>query len=326
MRVDRRSLLAGSTAIAADLLTSSPSLALGRHHQDTAGAQQAAEELSVLEAQEHLPALYEFYARMHPDAQAIIPRHVVIGWFQDNWHPKGAHQAVATGVRVIDWTWGVNGATYPDTHEVSYIQEFDHSSTERDVVRLVLAGGSWRWFFGRSRAFVDAQIALYNDRAYIPQAGVVPYDLHRAVDAQPTVIPSLPIRVGDATGQVVSDAHHLPDYAMHMPPAIQYRIGEFPVGYARATTLRAEFEVAETVELIVNERVESPPFRLISWNLDPANAVPFAHYEHFASEAVGSAQTIIWGDASGSVLWEISFVSESSLQDLAQALIALAAA
>lgn len=320
-RFDRRTLVGGAVATAGTLAL--PRTPLAQTSNDR-GAMAAAEELSVLEATEHLPALYEFYARMHPDAQAIVPRHVVIGWYRDNWQPKGPRPAQATGYSFVDWTWPVNGVSYRDVAEVSFVQEFDNAPAIEDVVRLAFAEGQWRWFFGRDSAWVEEQIAFYNDQAYIEQAGIVPYNLDQVVGADRMVIESLPIQIGNAQGELVSDARQIPDHAAHMPMAIQYREAEFPVGYAMATTLKPGYGMQGTVDQIVTEHVESPPFTLLAWNLDPDNGVPFAHYEHLASEAVGNAQTITWGGAGDTTLWQISFVGEDRLEELARAMVAMA--
>lgn|GEM_PF-3404649 len=321
-RLDRRALMAGTLALAGGLIL--PPGTRSQSNQGRTSAMIAAEELSVMEAQTHLPALYEFYARLHPDGQEIIPRHVVIGWYQDNWHPKGPHPATATGASIVTWTWPVNGVAYSNVYEVSYIQEFDNAPTRNDVVRLVYVEPYFRWFFGRSKAFVDEQIAFYNAEAYIPQGGDVPYDLQRVVNSEPEVVQSLPIQIGDAQATLITDARQLPDYAASMPLGVQYKSAEYPVGYARATILASGYSMAGTIQQIVDDGVETPPFRLISWNLDPANAVPFAHFEQLASEAVGNAQTIVWGSATGRTLWEISFVNVDDLETLAAALIAMA--
>ena len=58
------------------------------------------------------------------------------------------------------WTWEVTGETYPYTATVSFEQPFADGSVVDDVVRLVQdQNGEWRWFFGRTRTFVEAQIA-----------------------------------------------------------------------------------------------------------------------------------------------------------------------
>jgi hypothetical protein len=77
--------------------------------------------LSELEAQNSFNALYDL---IHPDAHAVIPRNAVVGWYIDNFAPRGASAATITGVRFISWTWAVTGVTYPVTAEVSFTQEF----------------------------------------------------------------------------------------------------------------------------------------------------------------------------------------------------------
>src|SRR5699024_6832730 len=101
-----------------------------------------------------------FYARMHPDAQAIVPRHVVIRYFREVFQQRNPEPAIATGVTYKSWTWGVNGVTYPHTAEVSFTQRFGGETIE-DVVRLVEHHGEWKWFFGRDRAWVDEQIRRF---------------------------------------------------------------------------------------------------------------------------------------------------------------------
>jgi hypothetical protein len=65
-------------------------------------------------------------------------------------------------VRFVEWTWPVTGKTYPITAEVSFRQPFANGTVAEEVVRLVQdANGEWRWFFGRSREFVDEQIARH---------------------------------------------------------------------------------------------------------------------------------------------------------------------
>lgn len=321
-RTSRRNVIVAGTLAASGLVM--PKFTAAQRDPDITEALAAAEELSVLEATEHLPALYTFYDRMHPDAQAIIPRHVVIGWYRDNWQPMGPQPAVATAGAVKEWTWPVNGVTYTDTYEVFFTQEFDNAPTREDVVRLVYVEPHFRWFFGRNEEFVNEQIAYYNDLAYIPQGGSVPFDLQRVIGADPGIITSLPSQIDGSVMQPVTDAVLLPEYAESMPTGVQYKDAEFPVGYARATRLRSGFGVADTIDKIVDDAVETPPFRLISWNLEPANEVPFARFEHLGSEAIGNVQTIFWGAEGGNTLWEISFFDVDSLATLAAALVDLA--
>ena len=119
------------------------------------------------------------------------------------------------------------------------------------------------------------------------------------------------------------DARDLPEHAAYIPTAIQYRNADFPVGYATATALKRGHSIIPTIDQLVWGRIQAPPFRLVGWNLVPDSSVPFAHCEHFACKAVGNAQTIVWGGASDTTLWEISFVGEDALESLARALVAL---
>jgi predicted metalloprotease len=64
----------------------------------------------------------------------------------------------------------VTGDTYQGAAEVSFRQPFEDGTVADDVGRLVPdAEGRWRWFFGRSREFVNEQIARYSPAG--PEAG-----------------------------------------------------------------------------------------------------------------------------------------------------------
>ena len=133
---------------------------------DERAAAQVAVQLSYLESIGDFNALYD---RIHPDAHALVPRAAVIGWYQNEFYPLGPGVATVTGVRFVQWSWPVNGYTYPYTAEVSFVQPFANGTVLEDVVRLVQDDlGEWRWFFGRSREFVEEQIARYAPQ---PQVG-----------------------------------------------------------------------------------------------------------------------------------------------------------
>jgi len=153
--------------VTAAVLTSwVPTARAGVAQADEADAAATAVDLSRLEAASDFNTLYD---RIHPDVHAVVPRAAVIGWFQNEWAPLGPGVSTVTGVRFVAWTWEVTGVTYPFTAEVSFEQPFADGSIRQDVVRLVPdAKGEWRWFFGRSRAFVDEQIARYVPAAPIP--------------------------------------------------------------------------------------------------------------------------------------------------------------
>lgn len=139
--------------------TVQPLAAVAQGTSDAEAAATVAVELSALEASGDFNTLYD---RIHPDARAEIPRAAVIGWFQNEFAPRGPGISTVTDVNFVSWTWGVTGQTYPYTAEVSFLQPFADGTIVEDVVRLVQDHkGEWRWFFGRSREFVDEQIARY---------------------------------------------------------------------------------------------------------------------------------------------------------------------
>lgn len=129
---------------------------------DTEAAMVAAESVA---AQEVSGSPYYLYRSMHPDAQAIIPEEAVIGWYENEFARFGEPSPKAVKVRFVSWTWDVTGRTYPNTAEVALRQQFPDGTVVRDEVRLVKDRfGNWGWFFGRTRAFVEEQIARFPER------------------------------------------------------------------------------------------------------------------------------------------------------------------
>lgn len=166
-------LLAFFLALVTPLLGPAPAMATAAYRErDAQDAMQMAYYLSVLEANGQFNALYDL---IHPDAHAIIPRAAVVGWYQNEFAPRGASPAIITGVRLVVWTWPVTGVAYPYTAEVSFIQEFWDGGAQtvlQDVVHLVQDRyGTSRWFFGRSREFVQEQIDRYVNQT--PRGGLV---------------------------------------------------------------------------------------------------------------------------------------------------------
>jgi Putative neutral zinc metallopeptidase len=162
----------GGASLLAPAALAPASIAAAYVDEDAKNAMDMAYYLSVLEANGQYNALYDL---IHPDAHAVVPRAAVVGWYQDNFGPRGAMPSVITGVRFVSWTWAVTGVTYPYTAELSFTQAFWDGGARtvvEDVVRLVQdQEGTWRWFFGRNRAFIEEQIALYVPAA--PTGGLV---------------------------------------------------------------------------------------------------------------------------------------------------------
>lgn len=151
--------LLGTILLLAIFLAGLPSPVAAQSSADEQAAAATAEEISWLESTGDFNSVYD---RIHPDAHAIIPRAAVIGWYQNDFGPLGPGVATVTGVRFVEWTWPVTGQAYPYTAEVSFRQPFANGTVAEDVVRLVQDGsGEWRWFFGRSREFIEEQIAKY---------------------------------------------------------------------------------------------------------------------------------------------------------------------
>jgi hypothetical protein len=148
--------------VSAIVLLAALPVAIGqRDNPDAEAAAAAARALSRLEAEGDFDALYD---RMHPDAQAIIPREAVVGWYGEYLADKETAELTVTDIQFVDWTWPVTGVTYPDTAEISFVQPFQENGSwtdVSDVIRLVEYDGEWRWFFGRSSEFVEEQIAKY---------------------------------------------------------------------------------------------------------------------------------------------------------------------
>ena len=128
-----------------------------------AEAADAARALSRLEADRDFDALYR---RMHPDALAVVPRSVVIGWYESFFSDRETDELTVTEVVAEPWTWGVTGTTYEDAVTVRFVQPYTVGGVVTNVageVHLVPFDGEWVWFFGASRSFVDEQIALHGD-------------------------------------------------------------------------------------------------------------------------------------------------------------------
>lgn len=132
--------------------------------ESLASAEEAVREFSQLEEARDFDALYE---RMHPDARAIVPRSVVVGWYEAFLAGREADVATITGATPEPWTWGVTGETYDDAVTVTFTQPYtaDGVTTETpgEVHVVSYDDDQWGWFFGASRAFLDEQLALYGD-------------------------------------------------------------------------------------------------------------------------------------------------------------------
>lgn len=321
LQLTRRQLLLAST-VAAVAARPRPSLATNTPASDD--PMRAAEEISRLEVIEHIPALYTFYGLMHPDAQAIIPRHVVIRYFREVFQQQHPQPAIATGVTYRDWIWGVNGVTYPGTAEVSFRQQFAHGAVE-DVVRLVHDGEAWKWFFGRDRAWVDEQIRLFSQTMQVPESGEVPFGLDD-VPVEPALLDRLPPTL-HSRGQtarlesVDADLMPAPAWASEIAGMRYVMTREpYPVGFVQVFTVREGLTVTDAIRQEVEELQTRPPFTLHTWNLQLGVDVPFANVEMFASDAVGNARFIYWAHRDTARVGLVSHIDLEALQTIVQSL------
>src|SRR5829696_5339212 len=157
--------------IAVLLVVSSPSASLARVQdqdvqRDIAEAGATAEELFALAADRKFNALYD---RIHPDAQAIVPRAAAVGAFTEIYAAAQAGRAEVRDVQIGQWTWGVTDQTYDAAAQVRFVQPFvDENGQERlleDRMYLVESDGEWRWFFGSNPEFVEEVITQYGGEA-----------------------------------------------------------------------------------------------------------------------------------------------------------------
>lgn len=87
-------------------------------------------EFSLLEQGRDFNALY---ARLHPDARAVVPRSAVVGWYNAFLADRQAGEATITDVRAEPWTWGVTGVTYDDAITVFYTQPYVVDGVESEI-------------------------------------------------------------------------------------------------------------------------------------------------------------------------------------------------
>jgi predicted metalloprotease len=132
-------------------------------------ASATADEILQLAVGRRFNAMYD---RIHPDAQAVIPRAAAVGAFTAIYDQYRVSDAKVTGVDIKDWTWGVTGQTYKDTavvhFEQSYVDANGNNATLKDDMPLVDVNGEWRWFFGSDEAFVKQMIEQYGQPAAKP--------------------------------------------------------------------------------------------------------------------------------------------------------------
>ena len=152
--------LAVFAILAGPLLDAQPRRARAQG-DETRAVQITAQAIFDLAAAGKYNAMYD---RIHPDAHAVVPRAAAIGTFRDVYSIAQAGKSVITGIQFGRWTWGVTGKTYDHAAAVAFTQPYvDNGQTKQlsDTMYLVSVSGDWRWFFGSTKAFVDAAIQKY---------------------------------------------------------------------------------------------------------------------------------------------------------------------
>jgi predicted metalloprotease len=156
-------MVAPGAGVAAPWFPVSVATASAQTDDELLAAEDAARELSRLEAARDYETLYE---RMHPDARAAVPRSAVIGWYESFFANRQTNELTITDAVREPWTWGVTGETYDDAVTVTFTQPYTVDGVSSEVageVHLVPDEEGWGWFFGASRSFVDDQVALFGD-------------------------------------------------------------------------------------------------------------------------------------------------------------------
>ena len=150
------------------VLMSSPIVRAQNVERDQREAVATAEEIFRLAEERKFNAMFD---RIHPDAQAVVPRAAAVGAFEEVYGAAQAGEFTILGVEMVEWTWPVTGATYPNTAEVRYALPYVEDGQRKTVeapMYLVDSGGGWRWFFGADREFVETAIERFGGASGAP--------------------------------------------------------------------------------------------------------------------------------------------------------------
>lgn len=311
---------------------------LSARQDDALRAADAAVELSEYEAEGTAGRLYE---QMHLDAKVLIPPEAVIGWYETAFFPLAPKPITVTGVKFVDWTWGVTGVTYPDTAEVSYMQDFGSGERVSEIVHLVEEDGEWHWFFGRSQAFVNDQIrqqapdaALLDDSAAdaaFPADGAAPWGLETfaasGIDAD-ALLAAFPETIGEHRLDRIESGQNrqgvFPEIATDITIATYLDPPEtvIPSGETQVLRLKPEIDATQALETIIDASRESPHFVVLRQSDERSGGMVFLLVELYTNDAVGNVPVLFWGKADGDVLVAASMRDFISLRVLVQELAA----
>jgi hypothetical protein len=199
------------------------------------------------------------YAWLHPDAQAVVPRAALYGWYRDVYAQRPPVAFFVDGVRLTEWTWDVTGQIYLGAAEITFRQRYADGEEDAATMWLVRDKGAWRWFFGRSRASLDDLIARYVTAAIPPMAfritdlgtGQGNWSKAHAINDHGEVLWTWGTSHLTDSGRLWVDYPHT---------SIRWRDGDLDLGDTRLMTFPAQ----ETVLLRDNGR---------EWRFDPAVGV-----------------------------------------------------
>ncbi|MDP9469820.1 MAG: neutral zinc metallopeptidase [Chloroflexota bacterium] len=180
-----RALILGLLLVLSGVLAAPFATHAQDEQRDAREARFTAEEILRLAAERKFNAMYD---RIHPDAQAVIPRAAAVGTFEQIYAATQAGQATVAGVAIGEWTWGVTGQTYPSAAQIRFQQPYVENGQQRileDEMYLVGAGqgGEFRWFFGSSRDQVEEAVAKFGQRTTALTEGNILQDVTNDLDA-----------------------------------------------------------------------------------------------------------------------------------------------
>jgi len=282
----------------------------------------------------------DLYDHMHPDAQIVVPRGTVTHWYSQYFSPLGPQPIAVTGVEYADWTWDVTGRTHAGTAAVSFQQSFANSAPVAEVVRLVQdVNGSWRWFFGRSEAFVESRnteagaAGLIDDQAsLLDSSGIEPQQLFtEALEALKsvelscltagTLFDHAPELLQGAQKQTQLQGANSAAVSFSYLPIDRAAGDAYPDLMVNATALDSgqtpETTIATVQESIVDwsgPEFSQPP-RALRFDLAPASGYLVSFYEEYA-EVLGYVPVVTWGERGEDMLVAISGPAIVALNEL----------
>ena len=260
--------------------------------------------------------IFALYQQMHPDSQDEVPLYAVQYWYDNEFLPTGPRVIEPTGVTFVDWTWEVTGTTYPDTAEISFAQSFADGSTVEDVVRLVEENGKWRWFFGRSREFVDEQIELAGAEVFPDEPSAPPAWARGIVDLGTEALATLPEEYpGEQDATLRNAAGDGGTRARTYSTSEGYTVAAIDV-----RLLGPDQSPADAIRAALFSASQVPAFRVLAWDLTEGAEPAFATFTSSAGEVnANGATTVVASRETGNV-WTVSAPDEDAIETLGKLL------